>query len=150
MLCCSYAAGTDRVRSDIICPRARTITNCAILRYPCVIDPLRRFLIREILKCLFELSASSEFPGETQKKVTSSGIAVTSNMYSCLRALGLTYLHKNVPARIRRPAYCSRIRYAAAQVIFRRLHRPSSGWENAVQYCTPANTYTHHIPVMST
>ena len=34
-----------RVRSDIICPRAEIITNCAILRYSCVIDtPLDLYL----------------------------------------------------------------------------------------------------------
>ena len=44
------------VRSDIICPRAEIITNCAILRYPCVIDAF----YQRNLNCFFGLYAPSE------------------------------------------------------------------------------------------
>ena len=50
------------------------------------------------------------------------------------KRIRLTYFVKTVSARIRRLAYCSRIRCAAAHVIFRRLHRPSSVYKNAVRY----------------
>ena len=49
-------------------------------------------------------------------------------MTSSSRRIRLTYFVRKLPARIRRLAYCSRIRCTAAHFIFRHLDCPSSGW----------------------
>jgi len=59
------------------------------------------------------------------------------------RALG-SHL-KTLPARIRRLAYCSRLRCTAAHVTFRHLDCPSSGCDNTVRYCNMRNSVRYPL-----
>ncbi len=56
------------------------------------------------------------------------------------KSIGLTYFLKTLPARIRRLAYCSRLKCTAADVTFRHRDRPSSGCDTTVRYCDMRNS----------